>query len=184
MSKRARAAAAGVALVVMAIGCDGDSGAFTTSAPSNKRLADLTPAERGQLCMDLARYAQTLAEDSCRLAALFTVYLQTTIDTTATDAELQQTCSMLTADCVAAGVTTTCDPVPATCTATVGEFSACISDAPRVLQAVPPCSAAQRATLESTIMSIENQPTTAACATLDMKCPETAMSMPLPRMSM
>jgi hypothetical protein len=154
MSKRSYGVMVGFVALGLAIGCDGDSNTFQSNLPPNKRLADLTPAERDQLCMDLRM-----------------------VDTTATDAQLRATCFDSTSQCIANGVTTTCEPMPATCTATVGEFGACLSDSSRALQSTTPCSAVRRATLASTIAALQNQPPSQTCTTLDMKCPGMTTAM-------
>ena len=147
MAKRSYGVVVGFVALGLAIGCDGDSNSFQSNLPPNKRLAELTPAERDQLCRDLRTFGEAVLPDLCGTVALLTTYAQSMVDPTATDAQLQATCSDATRQCIANGVTTTCEPVPATCTATVGEFGACLSDGSRALQ--PDWRAAPSAELRS-----------------------------------
>jgi len=97
--------------------------------------------------------------------------LAASADTSMTDADLQATCQQLYDGCVAGGVTTNCSQLPATCTATVGEYDTCLSDSVAALGGLPPCSAATRASLPSTVAHLTSQPTSAACAAVQNKCP-------------
>src|SRR5687768_7279530 len=61
-------------------GCDGDSGSgspVSTSVPGNKRISDLTPAERDQLCADVTQWAMTgpFLTDGCNASAWLAAYL-------------------------------------------------------------------------------------------------------------
>src|SRR6186997_2329619 len=64
-----------------------------TSVPGNKRISDLTPAERDQLCADVAAWAVTgpFLTDGCNASAWLATYLESSLDTAATDADLQAT---------------------------------------------------------------------------------------------
>jgi hypothetical protein len=176
LSRRSYGVVVGFVALGLAIGCDGDSNSFQSTLPPNKRLADLTPAERDQLCMDLRTFGETVLPDLCGTVALLTAYARSMVDTTATDAQLQATCTDATRQCIANGVTTTCEPAPPTCTATVGEFGACLSDSSAALQ-TPPCNAVRRATLATTIAALQNQPPSQTCTTLEMKCPGATTAM-------
>src|SRR5204862_6364638 len=95
--------------------------------------------------------------------AWFTTDLQASSDATATDADLQSTCEGLYASCVAGGVTTNCSQIPATCTATVGEYDTCFSDTVAALGGIPPCSSLTRASLPANVARLTNPPVSAAC---------------------
>jgi hypothetical protein len=73
--------------------------------------------------------------------------------------------------CVAGGVTSMCDQVSATCTATVSEYNMCLSDSVDALGVLPPCSAVTRASLETALATLTRQPTTAVCMSVQTQCP-------------
>jgi hypothetical protein len=167
-------------VLASAAGCGGGSGGsgnfgepIPTSLPANKRISDLTPAERDQLCTDLGQWAMSgpFLADGCNATAWLTTSLAASADTSMTDADLQATCEQLYSACVAGGVTTDCSKLSATCTATVGEYDTCLSDSVAALGGLPPCSAATRASLPSTVAHLTSQPTSAACTAVQNKCP-------------
>ena len=165
--------------LAFALGCGGSGGSgsfgepIPTSIPASKRLSDLTPAERDQLCMDLGQWAMSgpFLTDGCRATAWLTTSLAASQDTSMTDTDLQALCQTLYDGCVAGGVTTNCSQVPATCTATVGEYDTCLSDSVAALGGLPPCSAVTRASLPSTVAHLTSQQNSAACTSLQNKCP-------------
>lgn len=166
-------------MVAMAAACGGGGGtpdwgeAIPTSVPGNKPISTLTPAERGQLCTDIGQWAMSGAflTDGCNATAWLATSLAASGDTTMTDADLQTTCQMLYSACVAGGVTTNCNQVPATCTATVSEYTRCLSDSVDALGGLPPCSAVTRASLPTVVAGLTSQPTSAACTALQRMCP-------------
>jgi len=163
-------------LGVVSAGCD-DGGAgseIPSSVPRDKRLSDLTPAERTQFCADVVAWAMSgpLLTEACNVDAWTATYLESTVATTATDASLQSLCAAAYSACVANGVTNMCDTAKlATCTATVSEYDACLSDTVGALGVLPPCSAVTRGALASNIARLTNQPGTPACTALQSKCP-------------
>jgi hypothetical protein len=180
-SSRCASATIGLMLGIatFSAGCGGGKGTgpgpIATSVPGNKRISDLTPAERGQFCADIAEWAMSgpFLTDGCNLDAWVSTSLQASLDTTATDADLRATCSALYSECVANGVTSTCDTsAPSTCTATVSEFDTCLVDTVDVLGSVPDCSALTRASAQTEITAISTRPLTAACMAVQAKCPQ------------
>ena len=181
----------GAILLVVGCGSSGSSpnggGAFTTSVSGSKPLGALTTAEKTQLCKDASAFLQSsnvvLAE--CKLAGVFEAEFSAAFDSTLTDTELRAACTDGVNQCVASekdGGTsttmTTCNTdqaVPASCTATVADYTACISTLPQSLgAAAPECNTITRASLgpdagigDSTGGSL-NSP---ACVTLSTKCP-------------
>src|SRR4029079_13693904 len=104
-----------------------------------------------------------------------TTSLLASTDTSATDAALRDMCQSFYARCVANGVTTTCGQLTTTCTATVGEYNACLSNSVDALGVLPPCSSATRASVANSIAVLAAQPTSAVCMTLEAKCPGSTM---------
>jgi len=158
--------------------CDGDSGSggspIPTSVPANKRISDLTPAERDQLCADVAHWAMTgpFLTDGCNGSAWLATYLESTLDTAATDADLQAMCQLLYADCVAGGVTSNCSQVPANCMVTVSEYNTCLSDSIEPFAGIPACSSVTRASLSSNFARLATPVSSAACTAVQNKCPD------------
>lgn len=170
------AIALGIAAVSAGCGGGGGSsaGAIPTSVPGNKRISDLTPAERGQYCADIAAWAMSgpFLTDGCNADAWLSTYLQSSLDTAATDADLQATCAGLYAQCVANGVSSTCDTsMPSTCTATVSEYDACVVESIDILGTLPACSAVTRASLAPTINSLNSHPLSSKCMAVQAACP-------------
>jgi hypothetical protein len=168
--------ALGIAAVLA--GCGGGSGssvgAIPTSVPGNKRISDLTPAEEGQYCMDIAAWAMSgpFLTSGCNVDAWLAAYLQSMTDTAATDADLRTTCSGLYAQCVANGVTSNCDVTgPSTCPATVSEYDACLVETVEIIGTVPGCSAVTRASLGPMINALNTHPLSPRCMTIQAECP-------------
>jgi hypothetical protein len=179
MVRRVRGLVVG-AMLAMGVGCGGGGGPgsgwgdpIPTSVPGNKRFSDLTPAERDQLCTDLTQWAMSgpFLTDGCNASAWLATELAASFDTSMTDLDLQTTCQGLYDSCVAGGVTVDCNKVPTTCTATVGEYTTCLSDSTANLGGLPQCSALTRASVQATVSRLNNQPTSAACTSLENKCP-------------
>jgi hypothetical protein len=108
--------------LAFSLGCGGGSGGpgnfgepIPTSVPADKRLSDLTPAERDQLCTDLGQWAMSapFLTDGCNATAWLTTSLG----------------------------------------------------------GLPPRSAVTRASLPSTVARLTSQPTSAACTSVQNKCP-------------
>jgi hypothetical protein len=174
-----RVVALGVAfgIAVAAGACDGDSGSgnpVSTSVPGNKRINDLTPAERDQLCADVTAWAMSgpFLTDGCNASAWLAAYLLSLGDTTASDAELQTACQTLYADCVANGVMSSCSDLPTTCTATVSEYNMCLSDSLDGFAGIPACSTATRASLSANAARLLTPMSSAACTAVQTKCPD------------
>jgi hypothetical protein len=180
MMRRFSGLVAGSVLAIAA-GCGGGSGGpgggggepIPTSVPGNKRISDLTPAERHQLCTDIGQWAMSgsFLTDGCNATAWFATDLSASTDPSLTDADLRTTCQGLYDSCVAGGVTTNCSQLPTTCTATVSEYATCASDSVAALGGLPPCSAVTRASLPATVARLTSPPASAACTSLQNKCP-------------
>ena len=166
-------------IVVACGGCGGDGGAagtpISTSVPGNKPINTLTPAERGQLCADLAAWAMSgpFLTGGCNASAWLATYSEAMRMPSATDADLRTTCGELYAGCVANGVTSMCDQdMPITCTATVSEYNACLVDGVEAFDRVPACSALTRAALAGAVTRLTSGTATPACTAVQTKCPD------------
>jgi hypothetical protein len=176
--KRWTAIALGIAAV--SVGCGGgggsSAGAIPTSVPGSKRISDLTPAEEGQYCRDIAAWAMSgpFLTNGCNVDAWLAAYLQSTAEPATTDAELRATCSGLYAQCVANGVTSNCDITgPSTCPATVSQYDACLVESVNILGTLPGCNAVTRASLAAEINSLNTHPLSSTCMTVQAECPST-----------
>ena len=167
-----------LAIGAVSVGCGGgggsSAGAIPTSVPGNKRISDLTPAEEGQYCRDIAAWAMSgpFLPNGCNADAWLGAYLQSTVDTAATDADLQAICSGLYAQCVANGVTSNCNITgPSTCPATVSQYDACLVESVDILGTLPACSAVTRASLAPAVGSLNSHPLSSTCMTVQTECP-------------
>jgi hypothetical protein len=161
-----------VLLVTALAGCgghsaplnDGASG-FTTRVDPKKALGTLDTSERTQLCKDIVSYTtSTLVPDACRRAALATTASAAQSDTSLTDADLQRSCASQDSACLASSVGTDagapgsdaaavgsvrCDlsVLQPSCSATVAEYAACLTDLDAADKVLPSCEATTRAML-------------------------------------
>ena len=152
-----------------------DSG-FSTGLPSNKGLATLSPDEANQLCAATASYVASKAKmTTCRLEADAAAFTQGK-----TDADARMICKQQLTSCMAApaagggGSTNTgCQPPPASCTATVGEYETCLNDLStaydKALAGLPNCDTLTLSFngLPSSRPSLQSL---ASCNTLSSKC--------------
>ena len=187
-----------VLVVVSAIGCGGGGGSsFSTSVQGSKPLGTLSTTEAATLCKDTSSYlmAQTSAlnskENQCRATGLAFAALSS-MGSSQTDAMIQQACQAGYALCESApaddgGIDTTTTTVdctnamapPATCTATVSQYSACLSEQIAVAQGLfTPCNQLTAAKL-ATLTSDGGTSASAgpACAAFDAACPDFDMTM-------
>jgi hypothetical protein len=149
-------------------GSGNSGGTFTASVPGGTPLTGLSGPQGTQLCNDFRTYAETtLAPGLCRVEGL----LLAELSGATTDATVQAACasgyqSCLTSD---AGVTVTCNlsATPSTCTATVGDFTACLNAQSAAIQQFPSCSTLTAAMLASFFAdggSSSSAPPPAVCA--------------------
>lgn len=178
MQKWIHGVTVGMSLVLWAAcaGCGGggSGNGVMTSVPHDEPISDLPPAERTQFCADVATWAMMgpFLTGSCNVVAWTLAYADSLADTAATDATLQSTCEAAYSQCLANGVTNTCDAAKlATCTATVSEFNACLSDTLAALVEWPACSAVTRGSLASNVAGGSEGRSSAACTTVKSLCP-------------
>lgn len=161
-----------LSLLVLALGgCGGnaapnDGGAgFATRVDSRKALGMLSTFEQMQLCNDIVSYTtSTLLPGICRRAALTITASTAQSDTGLPDGDLQQFCSSQYSSCLASSVGTGVDAQGAdagamggvqcdlshlqpTCSATVADYTACLTDLDAVDRPLPSCGVATRALL-------------------------------------
>jgi hypothetical protein len=176
----------GVTLLVSAVACGSSSGGggSVTSVPGNTGLATLTPAQATQLCTDTGAYlARNITKaDACKLAGFTTTVLAFAFDSTLTDTQLQATCTMAVDSCNSSaadgGTTTTCsigDTSTCAATATVSQYSTCVTDAvageKATFAAIPACSSLTAALLSADGGTGGTTGQPASCATLMSACP-------------
>ena len=179
MRNRAVVMASALVAIFTVVGCGGGSGGggSVTSVSGSKPLGTLTSSEQTKLCNDTGAYiGRSLSKaDTCRLAA----FVLAALSGASTDAELRTACSMAESQCNSApssgGTTGTCDPIPASCTATVDQYSACVSAevtaTKQSLQSIPSCSTITLADLTSGGTGGDNAPPPQACVDFTAACP-------------
>jgi hypothetical protein len=197
-------------------GTTGAGGAFTTSVPSGTKLTGLTSAQQTQLCNDLDTYVDHTLPELCNAAAATAVNgleaarVDLIENPNTPDAQLRADCSAADADAGAnasrctdllqdAG-TQTCDisSTPATCEATVGDYTKCLNDTTtsslQYYASFPTCSTITAASVNAFFAAdgglSSGPPEPASCAMFDSTCSVdggtaamTNMSpLPMPRM--
>jgi len=181
-------------ITLMAAGCSsgtgkGSGGGFSTSVPAGTKLTALTPAQAQQLCNDAAAYDQrVLGTTLCKQIGLeAAVFLAAFSSSPPADADLQAACAQAYDGCLhpdggATTTSSTCDPTavmsqPATCQATVGDFTTCVSDLDAAFQqsaaSIPDCSALTAANIASYTSSDGGTTTTTepvSCSKISSTC--------------
>jgi hypothetical protein len=154
-------------------------GSSVTSISGSKPLNTLTPAESTQLCEDATAYfmSSITKANSCKFSAL----VNAASTSSPTDAVLQSNCTSMETACNASatmgpGSATGCFPPPATCAATVAQYSACVSDGVasfnQNVSALPSCSVVRLADLTAIFAALEATYQPAACMPLATACPD------------
>jgi hypothetical protein len=222
-----RAVALGVLLVVASCGSDdkpsagadagagahGGSGALAgssaggaagsvppikTGLPPDKKLVDLTPAERQGACDKITSTINggSITSDYCKISATLTAALASGFTGAAgaggstSDAELRSTCSGFYDDCTKQqnATTTACQMtgISSTCTATVAEFEGCGTAQVQALHEaaarLPSCNQLTAQTAGAALVLLGTSPlqaTAAACMTFNQKCPGVLGGLPM-----
>ena len=169
--------------LTMACGGSDSGGGFSTSVPSSQQLGSLSDADTTKLCNDIKSYQTSLNSQlkalSCKTSGLFgAAFAQP-----ATDAEAQSACKTAYDKCVAAPAQSdgddACTPPPASCTATVGELTACMNDLPGYItsasNAIPSCASLKLSDLMSTTDPSDSVKEPASCTSYEAKCPDDDM---------
>ena len=133
------------------------SGSSVTTLGDTKALGALTAAEATQLCKDV--YAYFGKNISMATACKYRGLSDATSSSPSTDAQMQQVCKDHENACTQAGTGVGsadkpgCGDIPATCTATVAQYSACISDEVAVfnqgVSGLPSCATALTANMSA-----------------------------------
>jgi hypothetical protein len=140
-----------------------------TSLNGNKPLGTLSTTEAGQLCTDTSTcYGKSISkEDLCKWKGL-----AHGVSTSApTDADLQAACGSEESTCSSAAAgALTCKAIPAACTATVAQYSTCITDKAAAfnaaVKALPGCTTVKMGDLEAVWNFMTGDPP-ASCAVFD-----------------
>jgi hypothetical protein len=169
------------------VGAGGSTGSGTsvTSFSGDKALNALTSADATQLCKDVYAYfgKNIPMATACKYKGLS----YATSSSAPSDAQFQQVCKDHEATCTQAGSgvgsadNPGCSAIPSSCTATVAQYSTCISDEVALfnqgMSGLPSCATAGSATI-STVWGVMIPTAPASCDSLTEKCPE--LSPPVP----
>ena len=163
-----------------------DSGGGTAVTPimGSKTLGSLTPAQTTQLCNDASAYfgRNITKAQACKFGALtFSVS-----SSAPTDADLRLGCTNTEASCnqsdAATGIAIMCSAIPASCAATVAQYSTCVVDQSALyktnLAALPACAALTRADFDRITTSLPNASPPASCEALMSSCPDLTLPFP------
>jgi hypothetical protein len=156
------------------------SGSSVTNLSGTKALNGLTTAEATQLCSDTyAYFGQAISRPTlCKWKGL----AYAISSSAPTDSMLQQNCSSRETPCLQATPDSpSCSDLPSTCTATVAQYSACITDQTAVF--TPTVSGlADCATVKTTdlaaVWAFRTGDLPASCVSLTDKCPD--LDIPTP----
>jgi hypothetical protein len=164
-------------------GASGEGSVTTLSG--TEALNALTAADATQLCKDTYAYfgkAIPMAT-ACKYKGLSTA----TSSSASTDSQMQQICTDHETACTQAGSgvgsadNPGCSALPSTCTATVTQYSACISDEVAIfiqgMSGLPSCATATSASI-SAVWEVMAPTSPDSCDSLANKCPE--LSPPTP----
>jgi hypothetical protein len=170
-----------------AVGTGGSSsgGTSVTTISDSKALNALTPADSTQLCKDV--YAYFGKNIPMATACKFKGLSSATSSSAPSDSQFQQVCKDHEATCTQAGSgvgsadNPGCSAIPSTCTATVAQYSACISDEVvafnQGMSGLPSCATAGSASI-SAVWQVMIPSVPASCDSLTTTCPE--LSPPVP----
>jgi hypothetical protein len=161
-------------------------GGTVTGIGASAALNALTTVQASQLCSDARAYfARSISKaNACKFAALSFA----SSSSAPTDADLRAGCSSTEntcngADASSMGTMNTCLPLPATCTATVAQYSECIVEETAFFnQSVPPlasCSTVTRADFNAVFDVTTGINQGASCAALTAACPDLVFASPI-----
>ncbi len=161
-------------------------GGSVTTLGDSKALNALSAADATQLCKDVyAYFGKTIPmATACKYKGLS----YATSSSASTDTQFQQLCTDHQSSCTQAqsGVGSAdnpgCNPIPSTCTATVAQYSACISDEVtafnKAVDGLPSCTASTSATI-SAVWEVMAPTAPASCDALTAtKCPDLTLPTP------
>ena len=162
-------------------GVGGSSGGNSvTTLDGSKPIGTLTTTEATQLCNDIyAYFGKTIDQATlCKWSGLS--HANSTSPTS--DSQFQQNCKSQETTCLTAGpATASCSAIPPSCTATVSQYSACISDkaAPfnQAVSALPGCATVTKNDSQGIWAYLSSDAPSCAAIT-DSKCP--TLDIPTP----
>jgi non-reducing end alpha-L-arabinofuranosidase len=165
-------------------GKGGAAGGSTTPAVTDidgsKTIGSLSPTDAAKLCSDTnAYFGKVLSQaDLCKWAGL--AY---GVSSAASDSNLQRNCKSQESSCLqASAADAKCSPIPASCSATVSQYSDCIvAEAAafnRALGALPGCATVTVSDLSGVWDYMTSDPPE-ACVQITNKCP--GYDIPAPR---
>ena len=172
----------------VALGCGDDKpSGFHTGVDGSKPLGTATPQEAEQICKSTDTWARAqLAESkrrelTCRIGAIAAASsgLLGGAGAMVPPMQLQTMCRSTLDQCLAAGSappstpsTATCPSFPASCTATVAEYEACLNDVPpfvdKTASMLPTCETLNPLSLLALASLVSTLPQ--SCQTFQMKC--------------
>ncbi len=153
---------------------------FTTSVPGNTTLNQLSGMQFTTLCNDVSRYVDSLPyQPQCKVNGVDAA--SSNLTASATNAEIQSACSKEYNQCLQQvpdpGTPTCMTAPPASCTATVSHYAACLNDAiarnEALLGSAPSCSSLAISSLPAEVNTLLVTPASvsASCATFRAACP-------------
>jgi hypothetical protein len=166
-------------------GSIGTGGSSSSGGTIGTGLNALTSADATQLCKDVYAYfgKSIPMATACKYKGLS----YATSSSAPSDAEFQQSCKDHEATCTQSGsgvgsaTNPGCGPIPSTCTATVAEYSACISDEVTLfnqgVSGLPGCATAGSASNSAVWLVMVPTPP-ASCDSLANKCPDLTPPVP------
>jgi hypothetical protein len=165
-------------------GTGGSSARTVTTLNGGTALNALMPAEVTQLCDDTyAYFASAIAKaTTCKWKGL----AFGASSSAPTDAQLQQNCTNKETSCQQVDNPWSdnlgCNEIPATCTATVAQYAACIADEVtafiQLVNGFPVCAMLMRSNASEILNAIAAEPP-ASCASLMNTCPDLYPPAPL-----
>ena len=149
--------------------CEADP-STTSGLPKDKPLSSLTDSERTTFCSNNTKAVQAglPADFGCRLLAALSAAGGNT------DAEVKAMCQETYDECVKTPLTPTTPTtpaqctVPSSCTATVGEAEACVSENIALFKMIPSCADLKKSDIN--LMPSGDPEPGPACKVVDMKC--------------
>ena len=182
----------GLLLATVAAGCHSSSpanlGGFQSSLPADTQLDQLSTGQIQTFCTELDNFETSSGEvmDSEQLTCLLAGFLAAEFSAAPqTRASVDAACTTAYNQCLAQATSTpatfNCPSMSALsgCTATVGEYAACLNDATKVeaqqLQSIPTCADLTVADLTSSSGPVQMPPLPQSCQTFNAKCPAAAL---------
>jgi hypothetical protein len=183
---------AGLLSATVAAGCHSSStanlGGFQSSIPADTQFDQLSTGQIQTFCTEIDGFETSSGQvmDSEDLTCLLAGFLAAEFSAAPlTNASVQAACTTAYNQCFAQATSTpptfNCPSMSALsgCTATIGEYAACINDATKLeeqaLQSIPTCADLTVANLTSSSGPAPTTPLPQSCQTVNAKCPALAV---------